>query len=309
MSPSTFRRITLAVLLTQAVIVLTGAAVRLTGSGLGCTNWPNCTEERLVAPTEYHAVIEFVNRLVSFPVLVAVLVAVWAARRRIPYRPDLLALSVAILVGVAAQILIGAIVVWLELLPSTVIVHFLISMVLIGLSVTLHHRAGADLDAVEADRRPWAAAGSRPLANLLVVGAGAVLVTGTLVTGSGPHGGDENAERLGLFLPTITRVHAVTVWVFLAVLVITLLALRRERAPLPVLRAGTAILVVSVAQGAIGYVQYWNGVPELLVFLHIIGAMSVWGTTVWFRHEHASLAAPAGATAPGVEPEPVRGAR
>ncbi|WP_195210399.1 COX15/CtaA family protein [Actinomarinicola tropica] len=308
-SPATFRRITLAVLVTQVVIVLTGAAVRLTGSGLGCSNWPNCTEERLVAPMEYNALIEFVNRLVSFPVLAAVLVALWAARRRTPYRSDLFTLSAVILGGVVAQVLIGAVVVWLHLLPSTVIVHFLISMVLIGTSVALHHRARADLDAdgrPGGGRRAWVASRSHGLANLLVVGAGAVLVTGTLVTGSGPHGGDEEAERLGLFLPTITRVHAVTVWIFLAVLVVTLLVLRREGAPRTVLQAGTTILAVGVAQGSIGYLQYWNGVPELLVFLHIIGAMAVWGTAVWFRLEHAASAR-AGVDA-GPVPVPAGGA-
>ena len=314
MSPATFRRITLTVLVTQVLIVLTGAAVRLTGSGLGCSNWPNCTEERLVAPTEYHALIEFVNRLVSFPVLAAVLVALWAARRRDPYRRELVVITGVILGGVVAQVLVGAVVVWLHLLPSTVIVHFLVSMGLLLASVALHHRAGlylpgaAGASSSASGPGAWPADLSTPFAHLLVLGATVVLVTGTVVTGSGPHGGDENAERLGFFLPTATRTHSVAVWVFLAVLVATLLVLRSERAPRPLLSAGTMILGVSLAQGAIGYLQYWNGVPELLVFLHIIGAMAVWGTTVWFWLEHRRLAGVGPAVADvASRPEPARG--
>jgi heme A synthase len=129
-SPAGFRRVTLAVLVTQVIIVLTGAAVRLTGSGLGCSDWPNCEQDQLVPATDYNAVIEFVNRLMSFPVLAAVVLAVWAAGRRVPFRSELRTLSWAILGGVVVQVLLGAVVVRLELLPSTVIVHFLISMVI-----------------------------------------------------------------------------------------------------------------------------------------------------------------------------------
>jgi heme a synthase len=293
-SPAAFRRITLAVLATQVLIVLTGAAVRLTGSGLGCSNWPNCTDERLVAPAEYNAVIEFVNRLVSFPVLVAVLLAVWAARRRDPQRRELVILPIALLVGVVIQILLGAVVVRMELLPSTVIVHFLVSMVLIGLAVTLHHRADPSFDHAIPALPGAAARGASPARVLtwaLVVGAAAVLVTGTVVTGSGPHGGDDAAERLDFFLPTVARVHSLTVWGFLALLVVTLLVVRADGAPRHVLRAGSVVLATSLAQGAVGYLQYWNGVPEGLVFLHIIGAMAVWGTTLWFCLEERRLEA------------------
>lgn len=286
--PATFRRITLGVLVTQALIVLTGAAVRLTGSGLGCSNWPNCTEERLVAPAEYNAVIEFVNRLVSFPVLVAVLLAVWASFRRVPPRRELQVLPLAILVGVVVQIFVGAVVVWLHLLPSTVVVHFLVSMVLIGLSVVLHHRADPALDRTDPAPSRAADRGGRTgaLVTAVLVAAGAVLVTGTVVTGSGPHGGDDAAERLGFFLPTVARIHSSTVWAFLALLVVTLVLLRRDGAPRQVLDAGTVVLVAALAQGAVGYLQWWNGVPELLVFLHIIGSMAVWGATTWLWLEH-----------------------
>lgn len=303
-TPVTYRRITLAVLVTQALIVMSGAAVRLTGSGLGCSDWPRCEQDRFVPATDYNAVIEFANRVVSLPVLVAVLLAIWGASRRRPYRPELRSLSWALLGGVVVQILLGAVVVRLDLLPSTVIFHFLISMVLIALAVALHHAAGRDLpgqvgtDGPSVDAaadRPWWPGLSNTLIAPLGVLAATVLVAGTVVTASGPHGGDETAERLPVFLPTATRVHSLAAWAFLAVLVIVVVSHRRERAPESVQRAGSVLLAACLVQGGIGYVQYWNGVPAGLVFLHVVGSMAVWGTTVWLVLEHRRRAAPAGA--------------
>ncbi|HEY5859547.1 MAG TPA: COX15/CtaA family protein [Actinomycetota bacterium] len=295
-SPAGFRRITLAVLVTQVIIVLTGAAVRLTGSGLGCSDWPNCEEDRFVPATDFNAVIEFVNRLMSFPVLVAVVLAVWAAGRRVPFRSDLRTLSWAILGGVVVQVLLGAVVVRLELLPSTVIVHFLISMGLIALAVVLHHRAGSDLPR-HATPGGWRPTASTSLMIPLALMSAAVLAAGTVVTAAGPHGGDENADRLPVFLPTATRVHSLAAWAFLALLVVVLVLLRRERAPQVVHRCGTIVLVTCLIQGGIGYLQYWNGVPAGLVFLHVAGAMAVWGTTLWFVLEHRRLASTTTTTA------------
>jgi cytochrome c oxidase assembly protein subunit 15 len=294
-SPAGFRRVTLAVLVTQVIIVLTGAAVRLTGSGLGCSDWPNCEQDQLVPATDYNAVIEFVNRLMSFPVLAAVVLAVWAAGRRVPFRSELRTLSWAILGGVVVQVLLGAVVVRLELLPSTVIVHFLISMGLIALSVVLHHRAGTDLPR-RGDPVGWRHTASSPLMIPLAVLSAAVLVAGTVVTAAGPHGGDETAERLPVFLPTATQVHSLTAWAFLALLIVILVLMRRERAPQVLHRCGTIVLVACLVQGAIGYLQYWNGVPAGLVFLHVAGAMAVWGTTLWLVLEHRRLASSATTT-------------
>lgn len=300
-SPAGYRRITLAVLVTQVLIVMSGAAVRLTGSGLGCSDWPSCEEERFVPATDYNALIEFANRVMSLPVLVAVVLAVWGASRRVPRRRDLSTLSWAILVGVVVQILLGAVVVRFELLPQTVIVHFLISMVLIALSVVLHLRSGADLPARE-DEGTWPAAASAWLVPLVGVLSAVVLVAGTVVTAAGPHGGDETAERLPVYLPTATRVHATTAWAFLAMLVIALVVLRRERAPGSLDRAGVALLGACLVQGAIGYLQYANGVPAGLVFLHVVGAMAVWGATVWVVTEHRRLTH---STRPSIAPTPV----
>ena len=291
-SPVAFRRITLAVLVTQVLIVMSGAAVRLTGSGLGCSDWPRCEQDQFVPATDYNALIEFANRVVSLPVLVAVVLAVWGAGRRVPFRRDLRALSLAILAGVIVQVLLGAVVVRLELLPSTVIVHFLISMVLIALSVVLHHAAGEDLPG-RSEGGTWRPGASSIQVPAVGVLAAVVLVAGTVVTAAGPHGGDETAERLPVLVPTATRVHSLAAWGFLAVLVLALVVLRRERAPRSLHSAGVVVLVACLVQGAIGYVQYWNGVPAGWVFLHVVGAMAVWGSTVWLVAEHRRAGAPA----------------
>ena len=272
-------------LVTQVLIVLSGAAVRLTGSGLGCSDWPRCEDDRFVAPLELNPMIEFGNRLVSFLVVATVVWAIWAALRRVPYRRDLLNLVWWITALTAAQIVIGGITVQTHLWPPVVMAHFLISMWIIAIAVTLHHRASVDIEDEPPRARAVSAATTRlmsPLAWLM----GAVLVTGTVVTGSGPHGGDEHVERLGFYIPTVARIHAVTVIVFVALLVATLLLVRRSPGAERVLRAGTIALTATFAQGAIGYYQYLNGVPALAVYLHVAGSMAVLGTLGWFMLEH-----------------------
>lgn len=296
MTPKKFERMALGVLVTQVAIVLTGAAVRLTGSGLGCSDWPRCESGSFVPPSHYHALIEFVNRMVSLPVLAAVLLAIWAASRRAPYRNDLSILSYAILAGVIAQILVGALVIRFDLLPSTVIVHFLISVVLLFFSVVLYHHARRETPTSQSSRsRHWDGRVSGFLVSIMAATSLVVMVVGTLVTGSGPHGGDENAARLGLFLPSITRLHSIVAWIFLAALVLCVLYLRNERAPAILMKQTLVIIVLTLAQGLVGYLQYWNGVPAGLVFIHIIGAIAVWGSSVWLwlEHNHARSVAPA----------------
>jgi heme a synthase len=274
-SPRAYRRITLAAIVTQATIVVTGAAVRLTGSGLGCSDWPKCEEDRLIAPLEGHALVEFVNRTFSAVVLLSVIAAIIGARQRQPYRSDLVRLSVALLVGVLAQIVLGGIVVRLELAPVSVIGHFLLSVVLIWLAVVLHERAGHD-------GSPGVAAVPetvRRLATAMVAVAVAVIVSGTVVTATGPHSGDERADRLTWFdITEVVRVHAVSA---LALLTVTLAALwflyrSPDRSPASARRRATWVTGALLVQGTIGYMQYFTGVPALLVGLHVAGAVITW---------------------------------
>jgi cytochrome c oxidase assembly protein subunit 15 len=261
------------------IIVVTGAGVRLTGSGLGCSTWPSCEPGTLVPRDEsgVHGVIESTNRYFTGLVSVGVILAVAGSFFRIPRRGDLTLWSWTLVAGVIGQIVLGGLTVLFELSPPFVMAHFLVSAVLVGCAVVLHHRAG---EPDVGERRPVATPEIRLLAKVLIFAASVVLVAGTAVTGSGPHGGDEDVERLDFFLPDITRVHAVAVWILLAATVWTLHLARGGGASPTVERALRALVVLEVAQGAVGYTQYALGVPVGLVAVHILGSMLVLGATI-----------------------------
>lgn len=274
LSPSAYRKVTLFALVSLAAIVVTGATVRLTGSGLGCTDWPNCSQGRLTPDeiSDAPAMIEFVNRLVTGLVSAAAIVAVLGSLVRVPRRRDLTWLSWGLVAGVVAQIVLGGLVVLFDLSPRLVMGHFLLSMVIVWNAVVLHHRAGRpDGPAV-----PVVAPALRSMLRWLYVAAAVVVATGTVVTASGPHAGDEQAERLNIVVRDIARIHSIAAWLLLALLLVVLWRLQAEAAPPGVQRAGRALLAVVVAQGAVGYVQYFTGVPALLVGVHIVGALAVW---------------------------------
>jgi heme a synthase len=278
-SPTAYRRITLLALALLGIIVVTGAGVRLTGSGLGCSTWPSCEPGTLVPHDEsgVHGVIESTNRYFTGFVSVGVILAVAGSFFRVPRRRDLTLWSWTLVAGVVGQIVLGGLTVLFHLSPPFVMGHFLLSAVLVGCAVVLHHRAG-EPDAGE--RRPVATPEVRLLAKVLLVAASIVLVTGTVVTGSGPHGGDPDVERLPFFLPDVARIHAVAVWILLAATLWTLRLVRRGGASPSVERALKALVVLEVAQGAVGYIQYELGVPVGLVAVHIVGSMLVLGATI-----------------------------
>ncbi len=280
LSPAAYRRVTLLALVALSFIIVTGAAVRLTGSGLGCPDWPTCSENRIVAPVEYHAMVEFVNRTVTGLVSVLVILAVLGSLLRVPRRRDLVWLSFGLVAGVIGQIVLGGLTVLFDLKPGFVMAHFLLSMVLLATAVVLHERAGEEAE-------PLAVAGAgvpdrdlRLLGKLDVVAAGFVLFLGTVVTSSGPHGGDEKAERFELALRDVARLHGLAAVVFLVLVLLTLWRLWSAKASPEILRRGEVVLAVSVAQAAIGYTQYFTGVPALLVGFHILGAVAVWIATL-----------------------------
>jgi cytochrome c oxidase assembly protein subunit 15 len=280
-SPAGYRRVTLVALLALGFIVVTGGAVRVTGSGLGCPDWPTCAEGRIVAPLEYHALIEFVNRMVTGAVSVMVIVAVLAALRRRPYRRDLVRLAFGLVLGVIGQIVLGGLVVLFHLYPPLVMGHFVLSMVLVANAVVLHHRAGWPDGA-----RSTRASDLRPLGSGLVAWSALVLFLGTVVTGSGPHAGSnegEFVERLPFAVSDVARLHGVAVWILLALALYTVWKAHRDRAPAEVQRRGRILLVVLCAQGAIGYIQYFNNVPAPLVAVHIAGATALWVSVLQFR--------------------------
>ena len=280
-SPGVYRRVTLAALVALGVIVVTGAAVRLTGSGLGCPNWPNCDAGHLSphGDTGYHGAVEFVNRTFTGLVSVLVIVAVLGSLVRRPRRADLTWLSCGLVVGVIAQIVLGGLVVIYGLSPPWVIAHFIVSMFLVADAVVLHHRAGLP------DGRPTVTAvatGVQRMGWVLVAACAAVIATGTVVTGAGPHGGDENVRRLGIAVTDAARIHGITENAFLVAVLVTLWLLSRTGAPAQIRHSGNVLLAVLFGQETVGYIQYFSGVPVVLVAVHIVGAVVVWSATLFF---------------------------
>ena len=288
-SPVTYRRITLFALAALIFIIITGGAVRLTGSGLGCSDWPTCEDNQLIADLEYHAMVEFVNRVITGFVSAAVALAVGGALLLRPRRRDLIALALGLVAGVAGQVVLGGLVVWYHLSPWLVIGHFLLSMVLVANAVVLHHRAGWLDHDDGASAGVTGAAGTAArlpghMTRLLVALAILAIVSGTLLTGAGPHGGDPDVERLRFDIATLARFHGgAMVLCALVALLIWALAERGSLRARPLRRhrqsyAAPARLVVGVlaAQAAVGYLQYFTGVPPLLVGIHIAGAAALW---------------------------------
>jgi cytochrome c oxidase assembly protein subunit 15 len=286
LSPDAYRRITLVAAILLAIIIVTGGAVRLTDSGLGCPSWPNCEQGRLTphSASDYNAMVEFVNRVFTGLVSIAVIVAVLGSLVRTPRRRDLVWLSWGLVGGVFAQAVLGGLTVLFELKPGFVMAHFLVSIVLLTDALVLYRRAGIADDLVAGRRGRVVSDRVVVLGRALLVLASLVLVTGTVVTGAGPHSGGGKGDeitRIDLRIPDVARVHGTAVMVFLVVAIATVLVARRDRAPDPVMRSLTLLLVVLVAQAAVGYTQYLTDIPPLLVGIHIAGATAVWSATVW----------------------------
>jgi cytochrome c oxidase assembly protein subunit 15 len=276
------RRIFLAVIVVQIGITVTGGLVRLTGSGLGCPTWPECTDGALAPVRDQieglHSYIEFGNRLLTFVVGLVVIASIVAAWRQRPRRNPLVVLAVAGLLGVVGQAILGGITVLTGLHPATVAAHFLLSMVLVAVATVLYYRGNESGDGPpKATVRPemyWLARG------LLVLGA-AVLAVGTVVTGSGPHSGDaETPARFGFDPRVVAWLHADLVILFVGLLAAFLLAAHLTQAPAVVRSAAWWVMGVSLAQGLIGYVQFFTGLPEVLVAMHLAGAGILWALLV-----------------------------
>ncbi|MET7951383.1 COX15/CtaA family protein [Micromonospora sp. NPDC005324] len=266
------RRLALASIIANVGIVVTGGAVRLTASGLGCPTWPRCTDDSYVTTPEMgvYGVIEFSNRMLTFAVGLIALATVLAVLLHRPRRPGLLALAVAVFLGIPAQAVIGGITVLTNLNPWVVGLHFLASMAVIAAAYALWRRIG-DPDG------PTVGAVPAPLRALTRVTTGvtvAVLVVGTWVTGSGPHAGDHGAARNGLDPETISQVHADGVFLLIGLSVALIFAFRAVGAQRAT-RAAIILVAVELGQGLIGFVQYFTHVPALLVGAHMLGSCLV----------------------------------
>jgi cytochrome c oxidase assembly protein subunit 15 len=285
LSPEAYRRITLVAAVLLALIIVTGGAVRLTDSGLGCPVGLSCPARELhrFAVSSEHRFIEHANRLLTGVVSIAVIVAVLGSLVRVPRRRDLTWLSVGLVAGVFVQAVLGQLTVEFDLRPQFVMAHFLVSILLLTDAVWLYRRAGqpdgATVSRTIVSRRIVAL--SRALVGMAVV----VLFTGTVVTGAGPHSGGarhDKVVRLDLSIPDVARLHGTMVMIFVGLVLVTLWLVWRDRAPRAVRTRLTVLLVVLVGQAAIGYIQYFNDLPPLLVGFHIAGATAVWTAVLWF---------------------------
>jgi cytochrome c oxidase assembly protein subunit 15 len=334
-SPRQFRLIAAAAVWALVLTIVSGAAVRLTGSGLGCPDWPNCTASGVVAPLQLHAWVEFGNRLVNALVTFAAVGTLMASMRRVPRRRDLTLLSAGLLVGLVAEVALGALVVEYKLAPGLVMAHFLLGMAFLADAVLLHHRAGlpdAAIDPAATATAATATTATDPapphpppttppppaatttaaaaaaattvrlvgrvpltLARLQLAATAAAITLGTVVTSTGPHGGDPSARRFGFSLHSVAQLHGTFVEGLLAITLLTIWSLARDQAPPAVLRRAEVMLAAMAAQAAVGYAQYLNGDPVALVAIHVAGASLLVVAVLRF---YLGLAAYLPATAP-----------
>lgn len=317
------RGLAVASLLANTLLVFTGGLVRLTGSGLGCPTWPRCTDDSWTNTSEMgiHGVIEFGNRLLTFVLAVVAVLTFVAVLRLWRTHPKIFRLALYLLLGIPVQAVVGGILVHLDLNPLLVGMHYYLSALMICLSTLLvlnTRREG--LSAVAHDQRTGQLHGHETLVRGLAVVTGLVsaviLYLGTLVTGTGPHAGDQDSARLAFDSVDIARAHAVPVYLLTFTVLAGILLCTVKSLPRVLRNAYALMLVVILAQGAVGYYQYLNQVPVPAVSLHmVLSAALVWAATrvvsISFylaadSHEHAAPVDLGGSEAPAVAAQPVR---
>lgn len=274
-SPRTVQRAALAALVMSVAIVVTGGAVRLTGSGLGCDTWPKCTDDSLIVTQEQglHGAIEFGNRMLTYVLSAAVGWAIVAARAAKPWRRSLTKLGWVQFAVVMSNAVLGGITVRTGLNPYSVAGHFLLATALIAVTTVTWQRT-REGDGAPKPRVPGPV---RKLSWALIAATLVLIAAGTVVTGSGPHAGDSSEiKRMPFDWDTTAHVHAVSAWLVCALGIAMWLVLRVVDAPADTRARARDLLIVLLAQGAIGYVQYATQVPEVLVAAHMLGSCLVW---------------------------------
>ena len=255
----------------QAALILTGGAVRLTGSGLGCPTWPECTPGSYTpvpnqAEGALHAWIEFGNRLLTFGLVAVSLIVL--AHVLITKRRDLRWLAAGQLLGILGQGVLGGITVLTDLHPLPVASHLLLSIILVAAATSLYDRREAPVEKIRQTDKLVSLLSKSHIALSFIV-----IVIGTLVTGSGPHAGDAQARRFGFDIRTVAILHADAVIALFGLTLALAVALRTNKI---ILKKIYIFTLIALAQGAIGYIQYFTGIPEILVAAHLLGATLVW---------------------------------
>ncbi|MGV9244150.1 COX15/CtaA family protein [Streptomyces sp. NPDC003710] len=273
--PRTVRRAALAALVMSVVIVVTGGAVRLTGSGLGCPTWPQCTDDSLTTTSAMgvHGAIEFGNRMLTYVLCAAVGWAIVAARSQKPWRRGLTRLGWAQFWIVMSNAVLGGIVVLVGLNPYTVAAHFLLSTALITVAAVMWQRTREG----DGEPRPLVGKAVQQLVWFLVTASVLLIAVGTVVTGAGPHAGDSReVARIDIDWETVAKLHAVLAWIVVTLTFALWFVLRAVDAPKGPLHRTRDLFLILLGQGVIGYVQYFTHLPELLVALHMFGSCLVW---------------------------------
>ncbi|MBG0856227.1 heme A synthase [Streptomyces spinoverrucosus] len=271
----TVQRAALAALVMAVIIVVTGGAVRLTGSGLGCPTWPKCTDDSLTATREMglHGAIEFGNRMLAYVLSAAVGWAIIAARAQKPWRRDLTRLGWAQFWVVMSNAVLGGIVVLVGLNPYTVAAHFLATTALITVAVLMWQRTREG----STPARPLVGKAVRQLVWSLIAASALLIMVGTVVTGAGPHAGDSSdVPRMPVDWENVTKLHAVLAWIVVTLTFALWFVLKAVDAPRGPLNRTRDLFLILLAQGVIGYAQYWTDLPEILVGLHMLGSCLVW---------------------------------
>jgi cytochrome c oxidase assembly protein subunit 15 len=252
-------------------IIVSGAVVRLTNSGLGCRDWPNCSADQFVNVSTHHAAIEQLNRIFSGAIGVPIALALVGAYQLRPRRGDLVRLAWILFGLFWCEAILGGISVQVKLAWFSVMSHFLLALALVGVALRMRQRARDG----EGPRRTIVTPGARSAVGVVYVWTIAAVIAGTFVTAAGPHGGDREARRLPWPIVDVVRVHGALVDVLVVLALITAWLLARSRAPRRVLATASFALAAMVAQGILGYVQYFKAIPAVLVGFHVFGAVIV----------------------------------
>ncbi|HEY4535953.1 MAG TPA: COX15/CtaA family protein [Enteractinococcus sp.] len=275
--------------ISQAGIIVTGGAVRLTASGLGCSEWPRCTPESYVTTPEMgiHGIIEFGNRLLTFVLAaIAVLMILALLRVRKTHR-SLFNMSIVLFLVIPAQAVIGGITVWTDLNPWVVSLHFIISALMVSVATFLVHRIGAERRARLTHGHPVRVQDgqsnrlTRIAATVIYAAGWVVLIVGTVVTGAGPHGGDPTAPRHDFDQLLVTRMHAAPVYLMTILAIVVAIMMYRLETSQRQRRAVWVLIAVLVFQALVGFYQHFNGLPILVVGLHMVGTgLVTWAMTL-----------------------------
>jgi cytochrome c oxidase assembly protein subunit 15 len=294
LSAGGFRRLTTVNLVLLVAIIVSGAVVRLTNSGLGCRDWPNCSADQFVNVSTHHAAIEQLNRIFSGAIGIPIALALIGAYQLRPRRRDLVRLAWVLFGLFWCEAILGGISVMVKLAWFSVMSHFLLALALVSVALRMHRRAREP----EGPRRPIVTPLARHAVDLVYVWTIAAVIAGTFVTAAGPHGGDREARRLTWPIIDVVRVHGALVDVLVVLALATAWILARSRAPQRVLATASLALAAMVAQGVLGYVQYFKAIPAVLVGFHVFGAVIVFGAV---QQLELSIRAPAGETGDNFE--------